>query len=76
MAGKIQGAFGWFLERDAVQEGEQIKEYFMDGFIGDWTKQFNKRTTIHSFDDALVVYNKFSEPTERASSARICANSM
>jgi hypothetical protein len=74
MAGKIQGAFGWYLERDAVQDGEPVKEYYRDGFMGQWTTKFDQRGKFDSFDEALVVYNRFDEPTERASSARICAN--
>jgi len=74
MGKKIQGAFGWYLERDAILDGMPIKEYYREGFLGNWTRHFQQRDKIENFDEALKIYNKYDEPTERASSARICAN--
>jgi hypothetical protein len=51
-----------------------IKEYYREGFLGNWTRHFQQRDKIENFDEALKIYNKYDEPTERASSARICAN--
>ena len=67
---KIPFVNGYSLERSAIKDGVPITEYYTPT---QWSECRCARERFMSFEEVMEVYERYNNPTERASGARIIA---